>query len=86
MQLLREKGKDAGASLNLYKGSMDLLPLTNRVFDIAVTSVTFCETSSEVRKSAIKEVSRVLKDNAYFAIVDCAKPLLGLDTAHIPQV
>ncbi|WP_342303947.1 class I SAM-dependent methyltransferase [Methanolobus sp. ZRKC5] len=75
-----DKGEDAGIPLNLYKGSMDLLPFTNGVFDIVVTSVAFCETTSEVRKGAIKEVSRVLKNNAYFAIVDCAKPLVGLDT------
>ncbi|WMW21528.1 class I SAM-dependent methyltransferase [Methanolobus mangrovi] len=75
-----DKGKKAGVSLHLYKGSMDMLPFKNRVFDLVVTSVAFCETTSDVRKGAIGEVSRVLKDNAYFAIIDCAKPLLGMDT------
>ncbi|GEM_PF-3533490 len=75
-----DKGGKAGVSLNLYRGSMDMLPFKNGVFDFVVTSVAFCETTSDVRKGAIGEVSRVLKDNAYFAIVDCAKPLLGMDT------
>jgi Methylase involved in ubiquinone/menaquinone biosynthesis len=75
-----DKGGKAGVSLNLYRGSMDMLPFKNGVFDFVVTSVAFCETTSDVRKGAIGEVSRVLKDNAYFAIVDCAKPLLGVDT------
>jgi demethylmenaquinone methyltransferase/2-methoxy-6-polyprenyl-1,4-benzoquinol methylase len=74
------KGLRSDASLNLYRGSMDLLPFSNGSFDLVVTSVAFCETTSEVRKGAIKEVSRVLKNKGFFAIVDCAKPILGLDT------
>lgn len=74
------KGTRSGIDLNLYRGSMDLLPFNDRSFDLVVTSVAFCETTSEVRKGAIMEASRVLKDKGFFAIVDCAKPLLGLDT------
>lgn len=74
------KGTKSGVPLNLYRGSMDLLPFAEESFDMVVTSVAFCETTSEVRKGAIREVSRVLKDNGLFAIVDCAKPLLGIDT------
>jgi ubiquinone/menaquinone biosynthesis C-methylase UbiE len=75
-----DKGERSGIPLNLYRGSMDMLPFTDKTFDIVVTSVAFCETTSEVRSGAIMEVSRVLKDNGFFAIVDCAKPILGLDT------
>ncbi|WP_209620866.1 class I SAM-dependent methyltransferase [Methanolobus bombayensis] len=74
------KGSKSGTSLNLYRGSMDLLPFDDRSFDLVVTSVAFCETTSEVRIGAIKEVSRVLKDQSCFGIVDCAKPIMGLDT------
>jgi demethylmenaquinone methyltransferase/2-methoxy-6-polyprenyl-1,4-benzoquinol methylase len=74
------KGSKSGTSPNLYRGSMDLLPFADESFDFVVTSVAFCETTSEVRKGAIREVSRVLKNNSCFAIVDCAKPILGLDT------
>ncbi|WP_407355359.1 class I SAM-dependent methyltransferase [Methanolobus sp. WCC5] len=74
------KGKKMKVSVNLYKGSMDMLPFAAEVFDLVVSSVAFCETTSDVRKSAIREVSRVLKDDGYFAIVDCSKPIFGLDT------
>ncbi|WP_321430077.1 class I SAM-dependent methyltransferase [uncultured Methanolobus sp.] len=74
------KGSKSGTSPNLYRGSMDLLPFADESFDLVVTSVAFCETTSEVRMGAIREVSRVLKNNSCFAIVDCAKPILGLDT------
>lgn len=74
------KGVRSGISLNLYKGSMDMLPFADGSFDLVVTSVAFCETTSDVRKGAISEVSRILKDDSCFAIVDCAKPILGLDT------
>ncbi|WP_274377652.1 class I SAM-dependent methyltransferase [Methanolobus vulcani] len=74
------KGLRSGVSLNLYRGSMDLLPFSDGSFDLVVTSVAFCETTSEVRKGAIMEASRVLKDKGFFAIVDCAKPILGMDT------
>lgn len=75
-----EKSKRTNVSLNLYRGTMDMLPFSNDAFDLLVTSVAFCETNSDVRKGAIREVSRVLKGGACFAIVDCAKPILGLDT------
>ncbi len=74
------KGLKRDVPLNLYRGSMDLLPFNDGSFDLVVTSVAFCETTSEVRKGAIVEVSRVLKEKGFFAIVDCAKPILGLDT------
>jgi demethylmenaquinone methyltransferase/2-methoxy-6-polyprenyl-1,4-benzoquinol methylase len=74
------KGARSGIAFNLYKGSMDLLPFNDGSFDLVVTSVAFCETRSEVRKGAIMEASRVLKNKGFFAIVDCAKPILGLDT------
>ncbi|WP_340820225.1 class I SAM-dependent methyltransferase [Methanolobus sp. WCC4] len=75
-----EKGERKSVPLNLYKGTMDMLPFHDDSFDLVVTSVAFCETNSDVRKGAIEEVSRVLKGDSYFAIVDCAKPILGLDT------
>ncbi|WP_094227878.1 class I SAM-dependent methyltransferase [Methanolobus psychrotolerans] len=63
---------------------MDILPFMDEIFDIVVTSVAFCETTFYVRKGAIMEVSRVLKNNGFFAIVDCAKPILGMDTVMLP--
>jgi demethylmenaquinone methyltransferase/2-methoxy-6-polyprenyl-1,4-benzoquinol methylase len=60
------KVSKSGTFLNLYKGSMDLLPFDDASFDLVVTSVAFCETTSEVRKGAIREVSRVLKGEFVF--------------------
>lgn len=74
------KAEKENMDLSLYRGSMDLLPFKDESFDLVIISVAFCETTAQVRKDVIKEVSRVLKKNSFFAIVDCAKPRIGIET------
>lgn len=47
---------------------------------MVVTSVAFCETNAEVRRSAIKEASRVLVGGGHFVLIDCARPRFALSS------
>ncbi len=63
-----------------YIGTMDILSFKSNTFDMVATSVAFCETSAEVRRSAIHEASRVLKKGGLFALIDCGKPRIGMSS------
>ncbi|WP_440952640.1 class I SAM-dependent methyltransferase [Methanococcoides sp. FTZ1] len=78
LEYAHSKTKQIADEISLYKGTMDELPFKDETFDMVVTSVAFCETNAEVRRSAIKEASRVLVKGGHFVIIDCAKPRFSL--------
>lgn len=65
---------------SFYIGTMDVLPFKDNTFDMVTSSVAFCETSADVRRGAIHETSRVLKNGGLFALIDCAKPRIGMSS------
>ncbi|NYT19324.1 MAG: class I SAM-dependent methyltransferase [Methanosarcinales archaeon] len=78
LKYAHSKIKEMSDEITLYKGTMDELPFKDMVFDMVVTSVAFCETNAEVRRSAIKEASRVLASRGHFVLIDCARPRVSL--------
>jgi ubiquinone/menaquinone biosynthesis C-methylase UbiE len=64
--------------IQFNKQSMDELPYPDDYFDFVLTSMALHETPPEVRRDSIVEVSRVLKKNGRFVLVDWSKPKFGL--------
>jgi demethylmenaquinone methyltransferase/2-methoxy-6-polyprenyl-1,4-benzoquinol methylase len=65
-------------NVEFLNGSMDRLDFEDESFDLVMSSMVFHGVSPDIRRLAIKEVNRVLKDNGKFLLVDWSKPRLGL--------
>jgi demethylmenaquinone methyltransferase/2-methoxy-6-polyprenyl-1,4-benzoquinol methylase len=61
-----------------HQCSIDDLPFENGTFDAVISSMTFHEVPSKVRRGAIHEMARVLKPGGVFALVDVSKPQAGV--------
>jgi len=57
---------------------MDELPFEDGSFDCVMSSMAIHETPPAVRRAAIRETARVLKDGGTFIYVDWCKPKFGL--------
>ncbi len=65
-------------SLEFINASMDELPFPDGSIDIVISSMALHETPPAVRRAAIAETSRVLKDSGAFILIDWSRPKLGL--------
>lgn len=65
-------------TLTFQQGSMDELKFPDGHFDLVMTSMALHATPPEVRRAAIVETARVLKNNGRFLLVDWSKPKFGL--------
>lgn len=74
----RQHTEGYGSKIEFIKCSMDALTFPDNHFDIVMTSMALHETPPQVRRDAIKEVSKVLKPGGIFILVDWCKPKLGL--------
>ena len=54
--------------------SMDELPFSNDSFDLVISSLAIHAASPPVRRTAIREASRVLKNGSRFILVDWTRP------------
>jgi demethylmenaquinone methyltransferase/2-methoxy-6-polyprenyl-1,4-benzoquinol methylase len=61
-----------------YKTSADSLPFNNASFDVVVSSMAMHEMSPNIRSEVLKEVSRVLKPQGIFGLVDWSRPKFGI--------
>lgn len=64
--------------LEFINASMDELPFADGSIDIVISSMALHETPPAVRRAAIAETSRVLKDNGAFILIDWSRPKLGV--------
>jgi ubiquinone/menaquinone biosynthesis C-methylase UbiE len=64
--------------LNFIKTSMDDLPFEDNSIDIVVSSMALHETPASVRRAAVNETARVLKNGGVFIFVDWSKSKFGL--------
>lgn len=64
--------------LDFRKASMDELPFADNSVDLVMTSMALHETPPVVRRGAIREAARVLKDGGTFLLVDWSRPKFGL--------
>jgi demethylmenaquinone methyltransferase/2-methoxy-6-polyprenyl-1,4-benzoquinol methylase len=65
-------------NLRFENCSMDELPYPDEYFDVVVTSMALHETPPEVRRSAVFQTARTLKNGGVFILVDWSKPKFGL--------
>jgi ubiquinone/menaquinone biosynthesis C-methylase UbiE len=77
LQYARENSRQLQCTSQFINCSMDNLNFDDCSFDIVMTSMALHETPAEVRRCAIKEVSRVLKPNGLFVLIDWSKPKFG---------
>ena len=64
--------------MEFRKMSMDELAFPDGSFDLVMTSMALHATPPEVRRAAIAETARVLKENGTFLLVDLGGPAPGL--------
>jgi demethylmenaquinone methyltransferase/2-methoxy-6-polyprenyl-1,4-benzoquinol methylase len=64
--------------IEFHHASMDELPFPDASFDLVMTSMALHETPPPVRRGAIAETARVLKDGGTFVLVDWSRPRFGL--------
>ncbi len=74
----RQKIEDLPGLFRFHQCSMDDLDFDNESFDIVMTCMALHETPPEVRRRAIRETGRILKNGGIFILVDWSKPRLGL--------
>ncbi len=77
---LTQARRDASTSpckVEFEHASMAGLPFPERHFDVVMTCMALHETPPGVRRSAIAEAARVLKNDGIFLLVDWGKPRLG---------
>ncbi len=65
-------------AMEFRKMSMDELAFPDGSFDLVMTSMALHATPPEVRRAAIVETARVLKENGTFLLVDLGGPTAGL--------
>lgn len=74
----RSQAHTYNAALSFVNMSMDELAFPDNHFDVIVSSMALHETPPEVRRAAIKEVSRTLKPGGFFIYTDWSRPRFGL--------
>ncbi|MBN1969091.1 MAG: class I SAM-dependent methyltransferase [Candidatus Delongbacteria bacterium] len=65
-------------NIDFIKCSMDSLDFPDEIFDVVISSMAFHETPPSVRRKAISEVTRVLKNGGKFILIDWSKPKFGI--------
>jgi demethylmenaquinone methyltransferase/2-methoxy-6-polyprenyl-1,4-benzoquinol methylase len=61
-----------------HLSSMDELPFSNGTFDLVICSLAIHAAAPPVRRAAIRETARVLKDGSRFILVDWTRPRTAL--------
>lgn len=74
LQLAQVKLEQAGVDAGLVQGFAQELPFPAASFDVAISTLIFHHLSTQVKKEAIREIHRVLKDNGRFLLADFGKP------------
>lgn len=70
----QEKMEKRSARFIPHLCSMDELPFSNDTFDLVISSLAIHAASPPVRRTAIREIARVLKNGSRFILVDWTRP------------
>jgi ubiquinone/menaquinone biosynthesis C-methylase UbiE len=70
----KRKAERAGVSIQFDQGFSDSLPYDEGTFDYVFSSMMFHHLKLEEKEKALREVRRVLKPGALFALLDFKKP------------
>ncbi|OGO23991.1 MAG: hypothetical protein A2Z28_03480 [Chloroflexi bacterium RBG_16_51_9] len=74
LQLAERKLEQAGVKARLVQGFAQELPFPSESFDLAISTLIFHHLSTPVKRGAIKEVYRILKDKGRFMLADFGQP------------
>jgi ubiquinone/menaquinone biosynthesis C-methylase UbiE len=70
----KRKAERANVSIQFDQGFSDSLPYDDRRFDFVFSSMMFHHLKLDVKEKTLREVRRVLKPGALFAMLDLRKP------------
>lgn len=74
LDVAKEKMKAKGVRFVPHLCSMGELPFSSASIDLVISSLAIHAASPPVRRTAIKEIARVLKRNCSFILVDWTRP------------
>ena len=74
LDVAKEKVEEKGVKFVSHLCSMDELPFSSDSFDLVISSLAIHAASPPVRRTTIKEIARVLKNNGSFVLVDWTRP------------
>lgn len=74
LRTAQQKVEEAERTAQFIEGSADNLPFEDKTFDIVTSTLVFHHLSTEMKKKALQEIRRVLKDNGRFYLIDFGKP------------
>lgn len=86
LQIARGKAGREGVVVELRQASADLLPFGDGEFDVAVSSLVFHHLSRETKRSALREVHRVLRPGGTFLLADWGKPTSAIERLQFYSV
>jgi len=70
----RKKAQKKKLTINFIQSGAERLPFSNKSIDVATSSLAFHHMPLEIKKQALSEIKRVLKNNGIFYLVDIGKP------------
>src|SRR3990170_2056503 len=74
LQLAEKKLEQAGVKARLVQGFAQELPFPPASFDLVISTLIFHHMSTPVKKEAVKEIYRILKDMGRFLLADFGQP------------
>lgn len=74
LHIAHNKLEQAGVNAQLKQGVVQELPFPTSSFDLVTSTLVFHHLPTEVKRQAIKEIYRVLKENGRFLLADFGKP------------
>lgn len=73
LRIAQSKTNEKELKIKFINASADKLPFDTSTFDVVVSTLIFHHLPLSVKKGAIKEIKRVLKNNGRFLLVDFGK-------------
>lgn len=73
LRLAQKKVDEKKLDIKFLRSNADKLPFNNLSFDVVVSTLVFHHLPTIVKKGAIKEIKRILKNNGRFLLVDFGK-------------
>jgi ubiquinone/menaquinone biosynthesis C-methylase UbiE len=78
LAIARRKADDAGLCVQWDEGMAYALPYLNRSFDVVVSSLVIHHLATDNKRSAFREVHRILRPGGMFRIADFGRPFDAL--------
>lgn len=74
LEIANKKFIESNVKIKVKKALLQDIPFKNNYFNIVYSSLVFHHLKTQVKKSAIKEIYRVLKKDGVFLLIDFGKP------------